>query len=86
MKSMPQDLSEDGGAAHRRAASDTLAAALPREMVRVARLAEQYRTVDMGHVAAALMDAAIDLAQEAIENADVVSMLRAFAILKGYEA
>ena len=69
-----------------RRTTDTLAAALPREMVRVTRLAAQYRTVEMGHLAAALMDTAVDVAQAAIESADTVAMIRCYACLKEFEA
>ena len=65
---------------------DTLAAALPREMVRVARLTAQYRAVAGGELAAAMMDVSIDRAQAAIEAADLPAMIRAYADLQGYEA
>lgn len=65
--------------------ADTLAAALPREMVRVTKIVGQYRQVEMGFIAAALMEAAVERAQKAIEAGDVVAMLRAYADLQGYE-
>lgn len=65
---------------------DILAAALPREMVRVARLTAQYRAVPGGELAATMMDASIERAQAAIEAADLPAMIRAYAGLKGYEA
>lgn len=65
--------------------SDTLAAALPREMVRVTQIANEYRQVEMGFIAATLMEAAVERAQKAIEAGDVVAMLRAYADLQGYE-
>ena len=65
--------------------SDTLAAALPREMVRVTKIAHEYRQVEMGFIAAALMEAAVERGQKAIESGDVVAMLQAYADLQGYE-
>ncbi|MCJ2098472.1 hypothetical protein [Methylobacterium sp. E-046] len=65
--------------------ADTLAAALPREMVRVASLIPFYRQVENGGLAAALMQASIDRAQEAIASGDAVAMLLAHADLQGYE-
>lgn len=65
--------------------SDTLAAALPREMVRVTQITGEYRQIEMGFIAAALMEAAVERAQKAIEAGDVVAMLRAYADLQGYE-
>lgn len=65
--------------------ADTLAAALPREMVRVTQIAHEYRQIEMGFIAAALMEAAVERAQKAIEAGDVVAMLRAYADLQGYD-
>ncbi|MGU3666135.1 hypothetical protein ACLBX9_18275 [Methylobacterium sp. A49B] len=65
--------------------ADTLAAALPREMVRVTSIIAEYRKVEMGFIAAALMEASVERAQTAIESGDVVAMLRAYHDLKGYE-
>ena len=65
--------------------ADTLAAALPREMVRVAGLIPFYRQVGSGGLAAAPMQASIDRAQEAIASGDVLAMLRAYHDLQGYE-
>ena len=65
--------------------ANTLAAALPREMVRVAGLIPFYRQVENGGLAAALMQASIDRAQEAIASGDVLAMLRAHHDLQGYE-
>ena len=64
---------------------NTLAAALPREMVRVAGIIPLYRQVEMGFIAADLMQASIDRAQEAIASGDVLAMLRAYHDLQGYE-
>ena len=64
--------------------SDTLAAALPREMVRVAFLIPIYQQVQNGGLAAALMKASIDRAQEAIEAWDAAAMAAALADLRGY--
>lgn len=68
-----------------RPSPDTLAAALPREMVRVAGLIPLYRQVENGGLAAALMQASIDRAQEAIAGGNVIEMLRAYADLQEYE-
>lgn len=65
--------------------ADTLAAALPREMVRVTKIAGEYRKIEMGFIAAALMEVAVEEAQKAIDAGDVVAMLRAYADLQGYE-
>lgn len=65
--------------------ADTLAAALPREMVRVTQIASEYRKVEMGFIAAALMEVSVKRAQKAIESGDVVEMLRAYADLQRYE-
>ncbi|MBP2495009.1 hypothetical protein ABID82_005006 [Methylobacterium sp. PvP062] len=65
--------------------SDTLAAALPREMVRVTKIAGQYRQVEMGFIAADLMEAAVERGQQAIESGDLTRMIRAYHDLKGYE-
>ena len=65
--------------------TDTLAAALPREMVRVTKIAGEYRKVETGFIAAALMEAAVKQAQKAIEAGDVVAMIRAYADLQGYQ-
>ena len=64
--------------------ADTLAAALPREMVRVAGLIPFYRQVENGGLAAALMQASIDRAQDAIEDWDAAAMATALADLRGY--
>lgn len=64
--------------------SDTLAAALPREMTRVAGLVPIYEAVPNGHLAASLMRASLARAQAAIDAWDVVAMLRAHADLQGY--
>lgn len=65
--------------------TDTLAAALPSEMVRVTKIAGEYRKVEMGFIAAALMEASVERAQKAIESGDVVQMIRAYHDLQGYE-
>lgn len=70
---------------HDRPPSDTLAAALPREMVRVTKIAGQYRQVGMGFIAADLMEAAVERGQKAIDAGDVIAMLRAYADLQEYE-
>ena len=63
---------------------DTLAAALPREIERVAKLIPQYRAVEMGFIAAGMMQRSLDAAQAAIASADLVGMIRAYEDLKGY--
>jgi hypothetical protein len=65
--------------------SDTLAAALPREMVRVTKIAGQYRQVEMGFIAADLMEAAVERGQKAIESGELAEMIRAYHDLKGFE-
>ena len=65
--------------------TDTLAAALPREMVRVIKIAGQYRQVENGFIAAALMEAAVERGQKAIESGELVQMIRAYHDLKGFE-
>lgn len=65
--------------------SDTLAAALPREMVRVTKIAGQYRQVEMGFIAADLLEAAVERGQKAIESGDLAQMIRAYHDLQGYE-
>ena len=63
--------------------TDTLAA-LPREMVRVTVIIAAYRQVEMGFIAAALMEAAVERGQKAIEAGDVAAMLRAYHDLTGH--
>lgn len=65
--------------------ADTLAAALPREMVRVTKIADEYRRVEMGFIAAALMEAAVERGQKAIESGELAQMIRAYHDLKGFE-
>ena len=65
--------------------ADTLAAALLREMVRVTKIAGQYRQVEMGFIAADLMEAAVERGQKAIESGDLAQMIWAYHDLKGYE-
>jgi len=65
--------------------TDTLAAALPREMVRVTKIAGQYRQVENGFIAAALMEAVVERGQKAIEAGDLAAMIQAYHDLKGYE-
>lgn len=67
-----------------RPASDTLPAALPREMVRVAGLIAAYQQVENGRFAAMMMQASIDRAQKAIEDWDAAAMLWALNDLRGY--
>ena len=69
-----------------RPAPDTLAAALPREMVRVAGLIPLYRAVANGEFAAALMQRSIDRAQAAIAEGDLAEMVRACADLRNWSA
>ncbi|MCJ2092107.1 hypothetical protein MKK67_06280 [Methylobacterium sp. J-072] len=54
-------------------------------MVRVTKIAGQYRQVEMGFIAAALMEAAVERGQKAIESGDFVQMIRAYHDLQGYE-
>ena len=63
---------------------DTLAAALPREIERVAKMIPVYRQMEAGFLAAWMMQASLDAAQAAIADGDVVAMLRALYDLKGY--
>lgn len=63
----------------------TLADALPEEMARVREAIAIYKTVPMGHIAAALMQADIDAAMKAIMHGDTVEMLRRYESLKGWE-
>lgn len=70
---------------HDRPQSDTLAAALPREMVRVTKIAGEYRKVEMGFIAANLMEAAVERGQKAIESGELVQMIRAYHELQGFE-
>ena len=63
---------------------DTLAAALPREIERVAKLIPIYRSVPTGFIAAGLMQASLNAAQAAIGSGDLAGMIRAYADLKGY--
>lgn len=65
--------------------SDTLAAALPREMVRVTKIAGEYRKIEMGFIAAALMEAAVERGQQAIESGELAQMIQAYHDLKGFE-
>lgn len=64
--------------------SDTLAAALPREMVWAAGLIPIYDEIEGGVLAAMLMRASIDQAQAAIEDWDAATMATALADLRGY--
>ncbi len=60
-----------------RTRTDTLPAALPREMVRVAGLIALYEECEGGILAVMLMRAAIDRAQAAIEAWDAADMVAA---------
>ncbi|WP_375454809.1 hypothetical protein [uncultured Methylobacterium sp.] len=62
----------------------TLAAALPREIERVAKLIPIYRAVPLGFLAAGMMQRSLNAAQAAIAAADPVGMIRAYEDLKGY--
>lgn len=66
-----------------------LAEALPKEQERVRELILQYRDPILngaGEIAARMMEASLQAADKAVMSGDVVSMLRCYEDLKGYEA
>jgi hypothetical protein len=66
--------------------TDTLAAALPREMIRVAELMAEYHALGPpGAIASATMRAALDRACNALGDGDVVEMYRVYQRLREFE-
>jgi len=66
----------------------TLADALPKEIERVREIIKEYEDPMLegaGTFAAAMMKGSISLAEKAIMQGDVVSMLQCYNELKGYE-
>lgn len=66
--------------------ADTLAAALPREIQRVSELLPLYDEIPTGVFAATVMRMALQRAQKAIADGDLVGMIQAYEELKGFEA
>jgi molybdopterin converting factor small subunit len=65
--------------------TDTLGDALPREMTRVRRLIPMYQSIGpAGGFAIMMMNRALDEAQKALAEGDVVAMIRAYEDLKGF--
>lgn len=63
----------------------SLAKALPREMTRVRGLIPMYQSIGQaGAPAILMMNRALDAAQKAMAEGDVVAMLRAYEELKGF--
>ena len=48
------------------------------------KLTAVYRSVEMGFIAAAMMERSVAQAQAAIESGEIVLMMRAYEDLKGY--
>jgi len=68
---------------------ESLAEALPKEQARVRELIVMYRDPALngaGNLAAAMMEQSLAAADRAIVSGDVVSMIRCYEDLKGYEA
>ncbi len=64
---------------------DSLGEALPREMTRVRGLIELYRSIGPeGNFAIMLMNRALDEAQKALAEGDVVAMIRIYQELKEF--
>ena len=66
--------------------STTLGDALPKEIERVQKLIPIYLSLPMGFLAAGMMTRSINRAVRAMNEGDVVAMLRAYQDLKDYEA
>lgn len=58
---------------------------LPREIERVQELVKEYESVPNGHIAASLMRQDIKKAHDAMISGNIVGMLAAYEVLKGYE-
>ncbi len=54
------------------------------EIERVAILRQEYLKIPTGFIAASMMQASIDAAKEALNNSDVIAVLRAYEDLKGF--
>ena len=68
---------------------ESLAEALLKEQARVRELIVMYRDPALngaGNLAAAMMEQSLAAADRAIVSGDVVSMIRCYEDLKGYEA
>lgn len=68
---------------------ESLAEALPKEQARVRELIVMYRDPALngaGNLAAAMMEQSLAAADRAIMSGDVVSMIRCYEDLTGYEA
>jgi hypothetical protein len=63
----------------------TLGEALPEECARVRKIMATYLTFPGGQLAAAMMEASLKLADQAMVSGDVVAMMRCYEDLKGYE-
>ena len=67
----------------------TLGEELPKEQTRVRELILQYRDPDLkgaGNLAALMMEAALQAADQAIISGDIASMILAYKVLQGFEA
>ncbi len=64
---------------------DTLGDALPREMTRVRKLTQMYASIGpAGIFAVTLMNDALDRAQKAIIEGDMVAMIKVYQELQGF--
>ena len=67
--------------------SDTLAEALPKEMARCRELAGQYKEIGpAGMFGAAMIEADLKRADQAVMSGDVVAMIQIYESLKGYKS
>lgn len=66
--------------------SESLGTALPKEMERVRELLPLYDSIPTGVFAATMMRNDLNLAAIALAEGDVVTMIRVYESLKGYDA
>ena len=67
---------------------ETLGESLPKQQARVRKLILQYRDPMLsgaGSFAAAMMEASLRSADQAVISGDIVAMIQAYEDLKGYE-
>jgi hypothetical protein len=65
---------------------ESIGEALPKEIARVQEIVAIYKTIPMGHIAAALMQHDINMAHKAMIEGDLPGMIAAYKSLKEWEA
>lgn len=63
----------------------TLGEDLPKEIERVQKIIEVYEEVPCGHISTSFMKEDVAKAQKALNDVDIVGMIRAYQNLKSYE-